>query len=220
MLICIMLSQLREPVAKILHPIVIFFAKLGIHPTAFTITGMVLNISAGIFLALDNFLVALILFFIGVPMDYLDGGVARYRNMATKQGSFLDSIIDRISDLALFGGVAISGKVDIVTGIIMVTSTLLISYIRAKGESIGVKKMGMGIMERAERLLFLFVLILLSLFIPSFNTTVLFTLNFFDVTPFALGYMILTALCVITVIQRFIYATIQLTKSEKKAIET
>ena len=158
-------------------------------------------------------------------MDYLDGWVARYRNMATIQGSFLDSIIDRISDLALFGGVVIggvtiSGKVDIVTGIVMVTSTLLISYIRAKGESIGVKKMGIGIMERAERLLFLFVLILLSLFIPSFNTTVLFTLNFFDVTPFALGYMILTALCVITVIQRFIYATIQLTKSEKKALET
>ncbi|MHA1686671.1 MAG: CDP-alcohol phosphatidyltransferase family protein [Candidatus Heimdallarchaeaceae archaeon] len=212
-----MLSQLREPISKILQPIIVFFAKLRIHPTVFTLFGVILSISAGIFLAIDNFLVALILIIAGSAMDYIDGGVARYRNLASKQGSFLDSTVDRISDLALFGGIALSGYVDKVTGIIMVASALLISYIRAKGESVGIQKMAVGIMERAERLLFLFVLILLSLMIPQFHEPFFSLGSFHNGSYFTIGYMILTGLSVITILQRIIYASIQLNKIEVPA---
>ncbi|MHA1417311.1 MAG: CDP-alcohol phosphatidyltransferase family protein [Candidatus Heimdallarchaeaceae archaeon] len=190
-------SQIREPVTKILMPIVVFFGKLGIHPNVFTYLGVLLSIAAGVFIYLDNFLTAVILLMFGAAMDFLDGGVARYRGLATRKGGFLDSIVDRISDLAIFGGVALSIHVDLVTGIIMVTSTLLISYIRA--------------------LLFLFFLMVISLFIPSFKDNPFFTIgNFSHGTYFYIGYMILTGLCVITVIQRFIYGTIQLSKAEKQ----
>jgi len=200
-------------------PIVVFFGKLGIHPNVFTYLGVLLSIAAGVFIYLDNFLTAVILLMVGAAMDFLDGGVARYRGLATRKGGFLDSIVDRISDLAIFGGVALSIHVDLVTGIIMVTSTLLISYIRAKGESIGIEKMAVGLMERSERLLFLFFLMVISLFIPSFKDNPFFTIgNFSHGTYFYIGYMILTGLCVITVIQRFIYGTIQLSKSEKQAV--
>ena len=118
-------SQIREPVTKILMPIVVFFGKLGIHPNVFTYLGVLLSIAAGVFIYLDNFLTAVILLMFGATMDFLDGGVARYRGLATRKGGFLDSIVDRISDLAIFGGVALSIHVDLVTGIIMVTSTLL-----------------------------------------------------------------------------------------------
>ncbi|MHA1116580.1 MAG: CDP-alcohol phosphatidyltransferase family protein [Candidatus Heimdallarchaeaceae archaeon] len=210
-------SQIREPVTKILMPIVVFFGKLGIHPNVFTYLGVLLSIAAGVFIYLDNFLTAVILLMFGAAMDFLDGGVARYRGLATRKGGFLDSIVDRISDLAIFGGVALSIHVDLVTGIIMVTSTLLISYIRAKGESIGIEKMAVGLMERSERLLFLFFLMVISLFIPSFKDNPFFTIgNFSHGTYFYIGYMILTGLCVITVIQRFIYGTIQLSKAEKQ----
>jgi len=71
-------------------------------------------------------------------------------------------------------------------------------------------------MERTERLLFLWVLMVISLFVPSFNQKVIFTLgNYFtNGTYFTIGYMILTGLCVITVLQRFIYGSIQIIRSE------
>ena len=209
-----MLSQLREPFARISRPIIVFFAKLGIHPTVFTITGLLLSISAGIFIAANNFLAALILIFFGAAMDYIDGGVARYRNLASKQGLFLDSISDRISDFALFGGMILNDKVDIYTGIIMLASALLISYIRAKGESVGIKKMAIGVMERAERLLFLVLLLTLSLLIPSFNEPFFGYGSFVYGCYFTIGYMILTALSVITVFQRIIYASLKLNETE------
>jgi archaetidylinositol phosphate synthase len=215
------ISQIREPLTRIVQPVIIFFAKLGLHPTVFTVIGLLLSISTGIFLALDNFLVAFILIWFGGAMDFIDGGVARYRKLDSKQGSFLDSIFDRISDVCVFGGIIFSRQVDAITGITMVAASLLISYIRAKGESVGVKKMAMGIMERAERWLVLMVLMFVVLLVPSFGLQVgnlainieLIGLHF-AITGFSIGYMVLTALCVITVIQRFVYVSIQLKNSE------
>ncbi len=211
------ISQIREPLTRIVQPVIIFFAKLGLHPTVYTVIGLLLSISTGVFLALDNFLVAFILIWFGGAMDFIDGGVARYRKLESKQGSFLDSIFDRVSDVCVFGGIIFSSQVDLVTGIIMVTASLLISYIRAKGESVGVKKMAMGIMERAERWLVLMVLMFVYLLVPTFREQVgnlaIASLGF-EITGFSIGYMALTGLCVITVIQRFVYVSVQLKKSE------
>ena len=214
-----MISQIRDPLSKVVRPIVIFFAKLGIHPTAFTVMGLLLAISAGIFLGIDNFLVGFILIWVAGAMDFLDGGVARYRGMDSEKGSFLDSIFDRLSDLAVFIGIIWSDPVDGVTGMIMVGSAIMISYIRAKGESVGVKKMAVGLMERAERWLGLMVLLFVSLLVPNQAfVTPIYTISgiegFEGISYFSIGYMILTGLCVITVIQRFIYVSIQLTKAE------
>ncbi|MHA1345498.1 MAG: CDP-alcohol phosphatidyltransferase family protein [Candidatus Heimdallarchaeaceae archaeon] len=215
------ISQIREPLTRIVQPVIIFFARLGLHPTVFTVIGLLLSISSGVFLALDNFLVAFILIFFGGAMDFIDGGVARYRQLDSKQGSFLDSIFDRISDVCVFGGIILSSQVDAITGTIMVASSLLISYIRAKGESVGVKKMAMGIMERAERWLVLMVLMFVILLVPSFGLPIgtlaieIEVISFyFPITGFSIGYMVLTGLCVITVIQRFVYVSVQLKKSE------
>ena len=241
------ISQIREPLTRIVQPVIIFFAKLGLHPTVFTVIGLLLSISTGVFLALDNFLVAFILIWFGGAMDFIDGGVARYRKLESKQGSFLDSIFDRISDVCVFGGlilanhevtatvsvfgglilanyevtgaaVTIFKRIDPITGITMLASVLLISYIRAKGESVGIKKMAVGIMERAERWIVLMVLMFVALLVPAFGDNVIGTFSIvgLDITStgFSIGYMILTGLCVITVIQRFVYASVQLKKGE------
>lgn len=217
-----MISQIREPLSKIVQPMIIFFAKLGIHPTVFTSIGLLLSITAGVFIALDNFLTAFIILWFAGAMDFIDGGVARYNKLESKKGSFIDSIADRVSDLAVFGGVIFrSFRVDdiitVAIGIIMVASTLLISYIRAKGESIGIKKMTVGIMERGERIMLLMILMFVGILVPNFG----FTrpppggiMEAWGLSYFSIGYMVLTALCVITVIQRFIHVSIQLTKAE------
>ena len=99
----------------------------------------------------------------------------------------------------------------------MVAACLMISYVRAKGESIGVEKMAVGIMERAERLIFLQVLLFLHLMIPAFYAPffAIPALGFFDGSYFTIGYMILTGLSVITVIQRYFYAASMLDKEDK-----
>ena len=117
-----MISQIREQLSKLAHPIIIFFAKMRIHPTIFTIIGLLLAVATGVFLGLNNFLAAFILIWLAGTMDFLDGGVARYRNLETKQGSFLDSVVDRLSDIAVFAGIIWSEPVDAVTGIIMIAS--------------------------------------------------------------------------------------------------
>ncbi len=226
------ISQIREPLTRIVQPVIIFFAKLGLHPTVFTVIGLLLSISTGIFLIAGNFLIAFILIWFGGAMDFIDGGVARYRKLDSKQGSFLDSIFDRISDVAVFGGMILSfiphpvtsepiRQVDPISGIIMLGAALLISYIRAKGESVGVKKMAMGIMERAERWIVLMVLMFVVLLEPSFGVPITnLVINipwlglYFPLTGFAIGYMVLTGLSVITVIQRFVYVSVQLKKSD------
>lgn len=226
-----MISQIREPLSKIVQPLIIFFAKLGIHPTVFTIIGLLLSITSAVFIALDNFLVAFIVIWFAGAMDFIDGGVARYNNLASKKGSFIDSIADRFSDVAVFSAVVIrtvymhfSPKYTqnfdyftFIAGIIMVTSTLLISYIRAKGESIGIEKMAVGIMERGERFMILMILMFIGILVPDQG----FThpppggmMESLGVSYFSIGYVILTILCVITVIQRFVHVSIQLTQAE------
>jgi archaetidylinositol phosphate synthase len=148
-------------------------------------------------------------------MDFVDGGVARYRGLDSKKGSFIDSVIDRVSDLAVFTGIIFSDWVDGVTGGIMVGSALLISYVRAKGESVGVKRMTIGIMERAERWMVLMVLLFVAVIVPNQAfITERWLIAGEPISYFSLGYMILTALCVLTVLQRFIYVSIQLKKAE------
>ena len=210
-----MISQIREPLSKIAQPIIIFFAKMKIHPNVFTYIGLLLSIAAGVFLALENPLVGFILIWFAGTMDFIDGGVARYRGLDSKKGSFIDSVIDRVSDLAVFTGIIFSEWVDGVTGGIMVGSALLISYVRAKGESVGVSRMTIGIMERAERWMVLMLLLFIAVIVP--NGEFIATRWWIAGEPisyFSIGYMILTALCVLTVLQRFIYVSVQLTKSE------
>ncbi|NHJ48731.1 MAG: CDP-alcohol phosphatidyltransferase family protein [Asgard group archaeon] len=214
-------SKIKHVFIKILKPIIAFFGKLGIHPNVYTYIGLLMSIAAGVLIAIEDFLPsfyhafipAVVLIALGAIMDFLDGNVARYQGIASKRGGFLDSILDRIGDLAILAGIVIGGHVDIITGTIMIISAMMISYIRAKGESLGLKKMAVGLMERTERLFFLTILIIIALAVPSFRDYVIYTTgNLITITGFSIGYMVLTLLCVITVFHRFIHSLILIKK--------
>jgi CDP-diacylglycerol--glycerol-3-phosphate 3-phosphatidyltransferase len=91
--------------------------------------------------------------------DLLDGALAKASNSASQRGAFFDSVVDRVSDSLLFGGVAWfyassnSPQFSIVPFAILGAS-LIISYERAKAESLGLYAKG-GLMERAERIIML-----------------------------------------------------------------
>ena len=131
-------------------------------------------------------------------LDTLDGSVARLSHQDTKWGAFYDSVLDRIGDGALFVGLASwmiyapdirFRELSIIACMLGIISSLLVSYMRARAESLGMDAK-VGIAQRAERILGLGL------------TTILFGSNF-GAIPITIVIAVLTALSLITVVQRF-----------------
>src|SRR5262249_11826870 len=101
----------------------------------------------------------LVLVILAALPDLLDGALAKASNNASQRGAFFDSVADRVTDMLLLGGVAWylassrGGPAPLLPFAIMGLSTL-ISYERAKAESLGLQAKG-GLMERAERVILL-----------------------------------------------------------------
>ncbi len=95
-------------------------------------------------------------------LDVLDGAVARARGTAGKPGALLDSTLDRYTDaLILLYFYRFAPPLLIYISLI---GTFLISYVRARAESLGLSMRGVGFMERAERLIYLLAASILGLF--------------------------------------------------------
>lgn len=96
-----------------------------------------------------------ILLIIAGFFDLVDGSVARLTRKTSKRGSFLDSTYDKVSESVVYIGIAAGTLASPITSMITLVLSLLVSYVRARAESLGVTLMGVGIGERAERLLLL-----------------------------------------------------------------
>nr|MDQ3961707.1 CDP-alcohol phosphatidyltransferase family protein [Thermoproteota archaeon] len=88
----------------------------------------------------------------------VDGSVARITKQTTKKGAFLDSVFDKISEVIIFGGIALGQLADSFWCLIALGLSLLVSYTRARAESLGGVLKGIGIGERAERLLLIAII--------------------------------------------------------------
>jgi archaetidylinositol phosphate synthase len=98
---------------------------------------------------------ASILLLISGFFDIVDGSVARVMKKSTTKGAFLDSNFDKVSEALIFIGIAIGGLSNPILAMIALSTSILVSYLRAKAESLGIELKGVGIGERAERLLIL-----------------------------------------------------------------
>jgi len=85
--------------------------------------------------------------------DALDGVLARLHGETTVFGGFLDSLLDRYADAAIYIGIIAGRLCDVEWGVIALVGSLLVSYARARSEAAGIKMETVGIAERADRLL-------------------------------------------------------------------
>jgi archaetidylinositol phosphate synthase len=90
-------------------------------------------------------------------MDVIDGAVARTAGKVSLRGAFMDSNLDRLAEVFIYAGIAGSGTVVPILPILALAFSLLVSYARARAEGLGLKAEGVGIGERAERLIVLSV---------------------------------------------------------------
>lgn len=134
--------------------------KIPFHPNHITWAGFFLTLLFSYVLSLDLRIGAFCLL-PAVLLDKLDGIVARVNCISSRYGSFLDSVLDRISDSAILAAIAYNlSKEGNAAGIMLcfacLSGSLVISYVRAKAESLGVA-CNNGLMERPERLILLFI---------------------------------------------------------------
>lgn len=182
-------GKLRAPVDKAVRPIGALLRRTGLSPDHLTILGVVVAIGAGVAIGSGHLLLGFVLVILAALPDLLDGALAKASNQVSQRGAFFDSVIDRVTDAILFSGVAYfyaAGKHPLNSmlpfGIMAVSA--VISYERAKAESLGLEAKG-GIMERAERI----ILLLLGLLITQLLLPILW---------------VMLVLCVVTAVQRFI----------------
>ena len=128
---------------------------LGLHPLVFNLLGVAFGALAGGFFATGYLYLGGWSVLLGGIADVLDGRIARARGLADERGAFLDSTLDRFAELGAFVGLGVFFA-DSDWGLAVVVAalggSLLVSYARARGESVGVV-CKLGIMQRAERLL-------------------------------------------------------------------
>ncbi|MFN7922608.1 MAG: CDP-alcohol phosphatidyltransferase family protein [Bryobacteraceae bacterium] len=137
------------------------FAIAKVHPNVLTLVGLLINVAAAIFLARGNFWIGGWIIVGASIFDMIDGRVARETQQVTRFGGFLDSVLDRYSDLVLLMGLLVYyGSINrnlyvIITAVVM-TSSVMISYTRARAENI-IPKCKVGFMERPERIVLLMI---------------------------------------------------------------
>jgi CDP-diacylglycerol--glycerol-3-phosphate 3-phosphatidyltransferase len=131
------------------------------NPNSFTIMGFFATLIASVFIIKELWVAAGLMIILSGLLDLFDGVLARKLERVTLFGGFLDSVLDRYSDLFLLLALLIYYLRKGVPGLVVLTSvvsigTILISYVRAKAESLQIP-CSVGLMERAERIILLSV---------------------------------------------------------------
>lgn len=160
-----MTNSVKSKARELLNPAVNFVAELGISPTTITVTGLILSGASGWALAVGRFLTAGILLILAGACDMIDGAAARAANRETQSGAFLDSTVDRYSEMVVLLGALVyyltrsSAAPESLTAVLIFLAlggSLLVSYTRARAEAIGIG-CEVGIAERPERLVILII---------------------------------------------------------------
>ena len=157
-----MLNSLRGALAPALRALGGAFASTGLPPTFWTCVGLGLALAAAASYGLGGAwqyaaLAGGALILASGFFDMVDGQVARSAGKSSGRGAFLDSAFDKVAEVAIFGGILVGGLADARLVFLAAALSLLVSYSRARAESLGVDMGGTGMGERAERLLVLAV---------------------------------------------------------------
>ncbi len=149
---------------RIINSMVRGLASAGVHPNILTTIGVSINVFCAVLFGLGEFFWAGIVLIVANLFDMLDGNVARQSGNVTKFGGFLDSSLDRLSDMAAFLGIMMfyagnSGQHSLLNvflaGVGMIGS-VMVSYTTARSEGLGVKA-NVGFLQRPERIVLLII---------------------------------------------------------------
>jgi len=200
-----MLTKLKAKVQSAIKTQAQTINKLGLTPNAISVIGIILAILSALAYAKGRqnltLAAAVVLLLLSGYCDILDGALARLYQKSTPFGGFLDSLLDRYADSAVYVGIILGGLCSAPWGLAALIGSLLVSYSRARAEAAGVKMETVGLAERAERIIIIAVAsVAETLFVGVMEA----------------GMILLATLTNLTVLQRSLYAY----KALKKKGET
>jgi phosphatidylglycerophosphate synthase len=110
LLLCIVVidTRVRPRVTRFLEPIGKALAAVGVTPTVMTAIGLGLVIVGSIVIASDALRTGAVIVLVGSLLDGLDGSIARASDSVTARGAFLDSVFDRMGEIAAFAGLGVA----------------------------------------------------------------------------------------------------------------
>jgi CDP-diacylglycerol--glycerol-3-phosphate 3-phosphatidyltransferase len=138
-----------------LAPLARSLAAAGIAPNAVTVAGVLLTLAGAAVLVIAGPLPALVPLIVGALADAVDGQLARLSGRVTAFGSFLDSTLDRVSDASVYAAAALvavrtSDQALALLALWAIVAGFLVSYARAKAESLGLQA-AVGVAPREAR---------------------------------------------------------------------
>ena len=166
----LLLNKLRNLLEPTLTKIGATFASTGLSANFWTGVGLGVSVLTAIVYASNAFLdldwtpwnlaavIGGIFLLLSGFFDIVDGTVARITKQISNKGAFLDSIFDKIAEVIIFASIALGQLADSFWCLVALGLSLLVSYTRARAESLGGKLKGIGIGERAERLLIIAII--------------------------------------------------------------
>lgn len=145
-----MLNKARSTLEKLLDALGV--ARVPLKPNTITVLALMASALVPVlaYFGAPLYVTALALL-ATASLDGLDGYIARKRGLQSSFGAFLDSTVDRVSDSLYTCSIAIAGIADAVAAFAILTSEYVVSYTRARAETLGVNLAGVGLMERGER---------------------------------------------------------------------
>lgn len=144
---------------RIINAMVRGLASLGIHPNILTTIGVTINVGCGVLFGFGEFFWAGVVLIVANLFDMLDGNVARLTGNVTRFGGFLDSTLDRLSDMVVFLGIMIfyAGNtpqhsiLNVFLAGAGLIGSVLVSYSTSRAENAGIKS-SVGFLQRPERI--------------------------------------------------------------------
>ena len=155
-----MLNKIKDKLRKPLDQSARLLHRAGLTPTTTTLFGLLSALASGTAYygarhSPELIYVALGFLVLSGYLDAVDGAMARLYSQVTLFGGVIDSVSDRIEEVAVLFGIVAGGLASVPIGLFALTGSLMVSYVRARAETEGVKMSGVGFAERPERLIIL-----------------------------------------------------------------
>lgn len=192
-------------------------ARSGIHPNTISTVGIIPSIIAALFLAEGWFELAGSFIFLGGILDMIDGKVARSTSQESKFGAIYDATLDRMAELIMYAGFGVYCMEQRMPFLLLITfiagsSSILISYVRARAESHGIS-CPVGILRRGDRIVLMavgavldgtgsFLHSTMQSALEAMGSTVMYR---FPPMPLTISMTIIAVLAPVTVVQRLLH---------------
>ncbi|HUO65512.1 MAG TPA: CDP-alcohol phosphatidyltransferase family protein [Terriglobales bacterium] len=152
-----MLGHYKAPLHRVFDPVARLLLRMGARPNHMTVLGLGVSVAAAYVFAAGRLRWGAVLLAVAGLFDFFDGAVARLAGSDSDYGAFLDSVVDRYSDVAVLLGILVyyqqrSDTPGAVLTMATLAGTVMTSYTKARAQSIGVR-CDVGVIERPERLI-------------------------------------------------------------------